>query len=83
MQQMFISGVSIVLTTVLAPVLWDLWIFWGSANANFYFGATLAFITAQIFFLTDLAFAYVKRDFLLINGTKRILGGKVAKMVLQ
>lgn len=83
MQQVFISAVTIIVTTALAPILWDLWIYWGSANANFYFGTSLAFITAQIFLLTDIAFAYTKRKYLHVHGNNELLNGKPAKLVLQ
>lgn len=45
----------------LAPVFWHLWIVMGTANSNFYFGITLAFITAQIILLTDMLFSQSKR----------------------
>jgi hypothetical protein len=32
----------------MGPVVWHLWIYSRSANANFYFGVTLAFATAQV-----------------------------------
>ena len=37
-----------VVCTVLAPILWHLWIYAGSANANFYFAITLVYSTAQV-----------------------------------
>lgn len=58
---------TIVTCTVLAPILWYLWIILGTANSNFYFGITLAFNVAQIFLTTDLMFSYVKREFYLKN----------------
>lgn len=49
------------------PLFWHLWIVMGTANANFYFGATLAFSVAMILFLIDLlnahGFINAKRDF--------------------
>ena len=55
-------------TTILAPILWQLWIYNNSANANYYFAINLFFSTAQIFLITDLLFASVKRDFFLKTG---------------
>jgi len=43
----------------LWPIFWHLWIVMGTANANFYFGATLAFMAALIFFTVDLLNAHV------------------------
>ena len=47
----------VIATTVLAPILWQLWIYNNSANANYYFAINLLFSTAQIFLITDLLFA--------------------------
>lgn len=66
-QTFLIAGI-LVATTVLAPILWQLWIYNNSANANYYFAINLLFSTAQIFLITDLLFAQVKRDFYLKEG---------------
>lgn len=68
MQQSFITTCFLITTSVLGPTVWHLWIYAGSANANFFFGATLAFATAQIFLITDLLFAHKKRTFALKCG---------------
>ncbi|XP_049832992.1 phosphatidylinositol glycan anchor biosynthesis class U protein isoform X1 [Schistocerca gregaria] len=83
MQQGFIVACFFITTSVLGPVLWHLWIYSRSANANFYFGVTLAFGTAQIFLITDILFAYIKREFYLNNGLPRDPDGKPSKIVLQ
>ena len=36
-------------TTALGPILYHLWIYNGSANANYFFAINLVFGTAQIF----------------------------------
>ena len=81
----FIVANTLVATTILGPVLYQLWIYNGSANANFFFAITLVFSTAQIFLITDLLFAYVKREFYVNCGFKAIkpndLGGP--QIVLQ
>ncbi|XP_055838347.1 phosphatidylinositol glycan anchor biosynthesis class U protein [Episyrphus balteatus] len=71
------------ITLLIMPALWYLWMYAGSANANFYFGATLAFSTGQIFLVTDLLFAYVKREFCLKYGQKVFIDGKEAKIILE
>jgi phosphatidylinositol glycan class U len=48
MQQGFVVGCSFLITSVMGPIVWHLWIYSRSANANFYFGVTLAFATAQV-----------------------------------
>ncbi|XP_037090421.1 phosphatidylinositol glycan anchor biosynthesis class U protein-like [Pollicipes pollicipes] len=68
--------------TVLAPVMWTLWIHAGSANANFFFAVTLAYNAAQIFLVTDLLFAQLKRDHALRHGSNTEVDGKPAKLVL-
>lgn len=83
MQQKFIVGCTFVITSALGPAVWHLWIYSGSANANFFFGVTLSFATAQIFLLTDLLFAYIKREFTLKHGSSRLVDGKPAKLVLR
>lgn len=42
----------------LWPLFWHLWIIMGTANANFYFGATLAFMAALIYLSVDLLNAH-------------------------
>lgn len=83
MQQKFIVGCAFIITSALGPTVWHLWIYSGSANANFFFGVTLSFATAQIFLITDLLFAYIKREFTLKNGSARVVDGKPAKLVLR
>ena len=68
MQQTFVTTCFLIITSVLGPSVWNLWIYAGSANANFFFGVTLAFATAQIFLITDLLFGHKKRLFALTNG---------------
>uniref|UniRef100_UPI00358FF5AD phosphatidylinositol glycan anchor biosynthesis class U protein isoform X2 n=1 Tax=Myxine glutinosa TaxID=7769 RepID=UPI00358FF5AD len=53
---------------VLFPILWHLWVFSGSANANFYYAATLAFSTAQILLISDYLYAFRRREFHLKHG---------------
>ncbi|KAL0851228.1 hypothetical protein ABMA28_007072 [Loxostege sticticalis] len=83
MQQKFIVGCAFIITSALGPTVWHLWIYSGSANANFFFGVTLSFATAQIFLITDLLFAYIKREFTLKHGSSRQVDGKPAKLVLR
>jgi len=68
MKQTFIIGCMFLATTVLAPIAWQLWIYNNSANANYYFAINLVFGSSQIFLITDLVFAHVKRQFYLEKG---------------
>ncbi|XP_041454482.1 phosphatidylinositol glycan anchor biosynthesis class U protein-like [Lytechinus variegatus] len=63
-----VVGVMMLLASVLCPVIWHLWIYAGSANANFFFAFTLIYNTAQIFLVTDLVFAFLRREFALKHG---------------
>ncbi|XKL59547.1 hypothetical protein PGB90_000563 [Kerria lacca] len=83
MQQGFIVTCFFIGCSMFAPTVWHLWIYSGSANANFYFGVTLAFATTQIFLVTDLLFAYVKREFMLKHGISKSIEGKDVKLVLD
>uniref|UniRef100_A0A224XGS1 Putative major facilitator superfamily permease n=1 Tax=Panstrongylus lignarius TaxID=156445 RepID=A0A224XGS1_9HEMI len=83
MQQSFIILCSLVITSVLGPTVWHLWIYSRSANANFYFGVTLAFATAQIFLITDVLFAYIKREFTLIKGIINVEDKNKMKLLLE
>ncbi|OXU23368.1 hypothetical protein TSAR_012475 [Trichomalopsis sarcophagae] len=83
MQQGFIVGCFVLFCTVFAPTVWHQWIYSRSANANFYFGVTLAFAIAQIFLLTDILFANVKREFALRHGLTNEVNGNKAKLLLE
>lgn len=83
MQQGFIVGCFLLSCTIFAPTVWHLWIYSRSANANFYFGVTLAFAIAQIFLVTDVLFASVKREFSLRHGLSREIHGNTAKLLLE
>ncbi|XP_074658058.1 GPI-anchor transamidase component PIGU-like [Tubulanus polymorphus] len=83
-RNLFIAACMLVVCTVMAPVLWYLWIYSGSANANFYFAITLAYTTAQVFLVTDVLFGYLRREFHLKHGIKPTTkDGKLAKILLN
>lgn len=48
MANYFVVFCFMLITSALGPTVWYLWIYCNSANANFYFGATLAFASAQV-----------------------------------
>lgn len=83
MSHNFVVACFFLVTSALGPVVWHLWINSASANANFYFGVTLSFATAQIFLVTDLLFAYVKREFYLQHGSLKQADGKEGKIALM
>ncbi|KAI1285349.1 Phosphatidylinositol glycan anchor biosynthesis class U protein [Halotydeus destructor] len=69
-KQGLVIGSVFVTTSILAPIMWHMWIMTGTANSNFYFAVTLAYNVAQIFLATDLLFANLKRQFFIENGIK-------------
>ncbi|KAK3745783.1 hypothetical protein RRG08_030657 [Elysia crispata] len=72
MRNTLVVGGMYICSVVLAPILYHLWIFAGSANANFYFAITLVYSTAQIFLVTDIVFAYLRREYDLYHGTEHL-----------
>jgi len=70
MKQVFIASNMFVAATVLGPMMYQMWIYNGSANSNYFFAINLVFGVAQILLVTDLLFAQIKRDFYLKNGFK-------------
>jgi len=84
MRNEFVSGIMFVVGVVLAPLMWYLWIAAGSANANFYFAITLVICTAQVFLLTDMLFAFLRREHDLFHGIKpTTTDGKPGVIVLD
>ncbi|RDD47105.1 Phosphatidylinositol glycan anchor biosynthesis class U protein [Trichoplax sp. H2] len=67
----FVIVIMILSSTVLAPILWYLWIYAGSANANFFYAVTLMHSTAQVFLVADLLYSYIIREHDLYHGTER------------
>lgn len=56
-----IVGATMATCVVLSPIMWRMWIDAGSGNANFYFAVTLSYSIAQIFLLTDLLYAHLRK----------------------
>ncbi|KAF8787577.1 phosphatidylinositol glycan anchor biosynthesis class U protein-like [Argiope bruennichi] len=83
MRQKFIVCCVLASCTLLAPTLWHLWIYSGSANANFYFAITLAFNTGQVFLLTDILSAFIKREYYFEKGVKYNEDGSLVLLRLQ
>lgn len=58
MNKTFITSCAAVACMSLWPIFWHLWIVMGTANANFYFGATLAFNVTLISFMGNVLNAH-------------------------
>ena len=65
-----VGSVMGITAVVLCPVMWNLWIYAQSANANFFFAATLTYNLAQIFILADIVRASLEWHIHLKSGLK-------------
>ncbi|XP_033755506.1 phosphatidylinositol glycan anchor biosynthesis class U protein-like [Pecten maximus] len=84
MRNTFVVTCMFICTTVFAPILHHLWLYAGSANANFYFAISLAFSLAEIFLVTDLLFAFLRREYDMLQGKKHTLpDGSQGQVILD
>eukprot|EP01133_Synstelium_polycarpum_P007238 gene7238-8415_t len=60
----FIIVVVAIYVTVLAPILWQMWIYQGTGNANFYYTINLVFTLAQVLLIVDAVSVLLKLDYL-------------------
>lgn len=56
-------SISIICTIILTPLMWNMWIWSGSANANFYYAMTLVSVLSQEFLILDVADSTLKLDY--------------------
>ncbi|CAB4005459.1 phosphatidylinositol glycan anchor biosynthesis class U -like [Paramuricea clavata] len=84
MKNVFVVGCMFLFSSVLMPLFWYLWIYAGSANANFFYAATLAYSTAQIFLLGDVIFSFLRRNFDLEHGiSRKLVDGERMTVILK
>ncbi|GAM23439.1 hypothetical protein SAMD00019534_066140, partial [Acytostelium subglobosum LB1] len=60
----FIIVVVGIYVTVLAPILWQMWIYQGTGNANFYYTINLVFTLAQVLLIVDSFSVLLKLDYI-------------------
>lgn len=83
-RNVFLSTTMFCVGIVMAPVQWYLWIYAGSANANFYFAITLVISAAEVLFVTDLLYAFVRREYDLFHGCDlKTADGKPLMIILD
>ncbi|KAL2913387.1 hypothetical protein HK105_207132 [Polyrhizophydium stewartii] len=58
----FVALNSLAYASVLGPLFFNLWVYSGAGNANFFYAITLVFALAQVVYLVDVAFAYLRRE---------------------
>ncbi len=68
MRNFLVYSCMILFSTILAPVMYYLWLGSGGGNANFYYAITIVFSVGQVFLLVDILYAHLKRDFIKTNG---------------
>jgi phosphatidylinositol glycan class U len=68
MRNFLVYSCMLLAATVLAPIMFYLWLGSGGGNANFYFAITLVYSTGQLFLIADLLYAHLKREFIKLNG---------------
>lgn len=68
MRNFLVYACMFLVATVLAPVMFYLWVGSGGGNANFFFAITLVYSIAQIFLIIDVLYAHLKREFIKLNG---------------
>eukprot|EP00127_Corallochytrium_limacisporum_P002517 Clim_evm74s128 gene=Clim_evmTU74s128 len=74
---LFIGLAAVVFASLLAPIMWYIWIFSGSGNANFYYAITLLYNLGHVVILGDLARSFLRREYDLRNGIYHKLGESV------
>jgi phosphatidylinositol glycan class U len=85
MRNLLIYSCMFVISTILAPIMWHLWIHTGSGNANFYFAITLVYSISQIFLVVDILYAYLKREYIKFKGDKipKLENGDLANFSIE
>ncbi|XP_069740359.1 phosphatidylinositol glycan anchor biosynthesis class U protein isoform X1 [Narcine bancroftii] len=84
LRNIFVVSCLLISSSVLFPVLWHLWIYSGSANSNFYYAITLAFNVGQILLVSDYFYAFIRREYHLVEGLHlKSKDGKEAHIVLK
>lgn len=57
-------------SSCLLPAFHHLWLYAGSGNANFYYASTMVYGLGNGVLITDLLWAYLKKDFMDRQGLK-------------
>lgn len=84
MRNVLLVSAFLLVSPILIPGMWYLWIYAGSGNANFFYAVTLAYGTGQVFLLSDISYAFLRYEFHLFNGlTFKTKDGKDGIPVLK
>jgi GPI-anchor transamidase subunit U len=63
----------------LLPVMWRMWVWTGTGNANFYYALNLVIALAQSMLIVDVMSSVLKRDFLIRTKLKEAIAKKTEK----
>jgi phosphatidylinositol glycan class U len=66
-QYSFFSLIGICYASVLGPLFFDLWVYVGGGNSNFFYAITLLFSLSQVILISDLMFAAIRREWERLN----------------
>ncbi|KAI8913517.1 GPI transamidase subunit PIG-U, partial [Gorgonomyces haynaldii] len=58
----YFSIVSLMYASILGPMFYNLWVYSGSGNANFFYAITLVYSLAQVIIVVDMMYALVQRE---------------------
>ena len=85
MRNFLVYSCMLLASTVLAPIMFYLWLGSGGGNANFYFAITLVSSVGQIFLLVDVLYANLKSEFIKTNGAEipKLKDGSLAAFSLE
>ncbi|KAH6601054.1 hypothetical protein BASA50_001882 [Batrachochytrium salamandrivorans] len=61
-RNMFFAITALAYATLLGPLFFNLWVYSGAGNANFFYAITLVFSLALVIYLVDLSFAMLRRE---------------------
>ncbi|RKO89804.1 GPI transamidase subunit PIG-U, partial [Blyttiomyces helicus] len=62
MRNTFLVFNALVYASILGPLFFNLWLYAGSGNANFFYAITLVFGLAQIILIVDVIYAMIRRE---------------------
>lgn len=62
-----IAVIAILFASLLGPLFYNLWVYIGSGNANFFYAITLVFSLGQVVLIVDLMYGYCRREWERLN----------------
>ena len=63
----YFAVIFIIYAMVLGPLFYNLWVYIGSGNANFFYAITLVYSVGQVILVVDTMFAFAQREWERLN----------------